>query len=49
MGEVALDTDIMIKSIGYASTPMAGVPFNQRSKTIPHDFGCVLDEENKPM
>ena len=39
----------MIKSIGYASTPLNGVPFNDRTKTIPHEFGCVIDENKKPM
>ena len=38
-----IDTQLVIKSIGYASTPMPGVPFNERTKTIPHDFGCVID------
>lgn len=39
---VRIESDVVIKSIGYASTPLAGVPFNPRTQTIPHEFGCVL-------
>ena len=39
---VKIKSDIVIKSIGYASTPLTGVPFNEKTQTIPHEFGCVL-------
>jgi ferredoxin/flavodoxin---NADP+ reductase len=42
-----IGADILIKSIGYASTPMPGAPFNERTKTIPHEFGCVVDPATK--
>lgn len=49
--EVKIDSQLVIKSIGYASTQMPGVPFNERTKTIPHDFGCVIDpsDNNKHL
>lgn len=37
----------MIKSIGYESSPIEGIPFNKKTKTIPHEFGCVIDENKK--
>ena len=48
MPAVSIESDLLIKSIGYASVPMAGVPFDERSKTIPNEFGSVLGEDGKP-
>lgn len=42
-----IETDILIKSIGYASVEMPGVPFNTKTRTIPHEFGCVVDPDTK--
>jgi len=40
-----LKCQALIKSIGWKSLPMDGVPFDDQSNTIPHAFGCVLDKE----
>jgi hypothetical protein len=40
---VKIDADVVVKSIGYKTTPMEGVPFDQKKGTIPHEFGCVVD------
>lgn len=40
-----MPAELIIKSIGYASTKMNGVPFNEKKKTIPHEFGCVVDDK----
>lgn len=45
LGPVNIDADIVIKSIGYKSLPVTGVPFDHRKSIIPHDFGCVADPE----
>ena len=38
-----LQCDVLIKSIGYKSLEMPGVPFDKKRNTIPHSFGCVKD------
>ena len=35
--------DVLVKSIGYKSVKMEGVPFDPRRNVIPHEFGCVKD------
>lgn len=40
-----LKCDIFIKSIGYKSLPMPGVPWDSRRCVIPQNHGCVLDSE----
>ena len=37
--------DVLIKSIGYRSLEMSGVPFDHKRSVIPHEFGCVKDPE----
>lgn len=37
-----VDCDMLIKSIGYKSMPIQGVPFDNKSSTITHHQGCVL-------
>jgi len=38
----------MIKSIGYKSLSMEGVPFDTKRNVIKHEYGCVIDpEENR--
>jgi len=32
-----------MKSIGYKTLPIKGVPFNEKTCTIPHDLGKVID------
>ena len=41
--------DVLVKSIGYRSQRMSGVPFDEKRAVIPHEFGCVLDPENGNM
>lgn len=36
----------MIKSIGYKSLQVDGVPWDHKSNTIPNSFGCVVDPAN---
>ncbi|WP_424937427.1 MULTISPECIES: FAD-dependent oxidoreductase [Bacteria] len=33
------------RAIGYAGSPLRGVPFDASSSTIPHEAGAVLDED----
>jgi len=35
-----------VKSIGYQTSPLIGLPFDHKKKTIPHDNGCIIDPEN---
>ncbi|CAI5975986.1 unnamed protein product [Closterium sp. NIES-65] len=37
-----LPLSLVFKSIGYRSLPIAGLPFNQRSGTVPNELGRVL-------
>ena len=37
--------DVLIKSIGYKSLEMPGVPFDMKRNIIPNSFGCVKDLE----
>ena len=48
---VTIDSDIVIKSVGYKTLPMAGVPYNEKKFTVPHEFGCVVDpsNDNRPI
>lgn len=38
-----LNCDVLVKSIGYKSVEMEGVPFDHKRSVIPHEFGCVKD------
>jgi len=38
-----LDAGIVFRSIGYRGRPLPGVPFDERSGTIPNDAGRLLD------
>ena len=37
-----LDVQMVLRSVGYQSVPLAGVPFDQRSATVPSEAGRVL-------
>ena len=39
----------MIKSIGFKSKPIEGIPFDSKTCTVPHNQGCVLNEEKQPI
>jgi NADPH-dependent glutamate synthase beta subunit-like oxidoreductase len=38
-----LECDVLVKSIGYKSLELEGVPFDRKTNTIPNSFGCVVD------
>jgi ferredoxin--NADP+ reductase len=38
-----IQAGLLLSSIGYRGTPIAGLPFDGESGTIPHDRGRVLD------
>ena len=44
-----LDVQMVFRSIGYQSVPLAGVPFDERTHTVPHDNGRVLDDDGKAL
>jgi ferredoxin/flavodoxin---NADP+ reductase len=45
-----IETDLVLRSIGYVGTPLPGVPFDDRRKTILNADGRVLDPETlKPV
>jgi ferredoxin/flavodoxin---NADP+ reductase len=37
-----LDVQMVLRSVGYQSVPLAGVPFDERSSTVPNEAGRVL-------
>ena len=39
-----IDAQMLIKSIGYQSKPIEGLPFDTRSATVPNTQGCVIDQ-----
>jgi hypothetical protein len=41
---MTIDCQLLIKSIGYQSVPVQGVPWDCKTNTIPNEFGCVTDE-----
>ncbi|MCZ6557743.1 MAG: FAD-dependent oxidoreductase [SAR324 cluster bacterium] len=45
-----ISIQLIFRSIGYKGTGLAGVPFDERSGTIPNDGGRVIDPDTgKPM
>ncbi len=41
--EETIPTQLVFRSVGYRGLPLDGVPFDERSNTIPNDHGRVLD------
>jgi ferredoxin--NADP+ reductase len=39
----------VLRSIGYRGIPVEGVPFDERSATIPNAAGRILDEQGVPI
>eukprot|EP01041_Mallomonas_annulata_P002098 gene2098-4103_t len=39
--------ELVLKSVGYSSVPIEGVPFDNKTKTVPHVYGRVI-EQNVP-
>jgi ferredoxin/flavodoxin---NADP+ reductase len=44
-----LDTQLVLRSVGYQSVPLPGVPFDTRSYTVPNAHGRVLSETGQPL
>ena len=49
-GEIErVDAQLVLRSVGYQSVPLPGVPFDARSCTVPNAGGRVLDEAGQPL
>jgi ferredoxin--NADP+ reductase len=45
----ALDAQLVLRSVGYQSVPLEGVPFDERTRTVPSADGRVLDAAGVPL
>ena len=49
-GEIErLEAQMVLRSVGYQSVPLSGVPFDSRSHTVPHAAGRVLGPDGAPL
>ncbi len=44
-----LDVQMVLKSVGYQSVPLVGVPFDERSAVVPNAAGRVLGSDGQPL
>ncbi len=44
-----LSTGVVIRSVGYRGVPLAGLPFDTASGTLPTRLGRVLDTQSEPI
>ena len=44
-----LAAQMVLRSVGYQSVPLAGVPFDERSSTVPNAEGRVLGPDGAPL
>jgi ferredoxin--NADP+ reductase len=44
-----LDAQMVLRSVGYQSVPLPGVPFDERSYTVPNAFGRVLGPDGEVL
>jgi ferredoxin--NADP+ reductase len=44
-----LPVQMVLRSVGYQSVPLAGVPFDERSSTVPNSEGRVLGPDGQPL
>jgi ferredoxin/flavodoxin---NADP+ reductase len=44
-----LDAQLVLRSVGYQSVPLAGVPFDDRSSTVPNTGGRVTGPDGAPL
>ena len=44
-----LDAQLVLRSVGYQSVPLPGVPFDARTYTVPNAHGRVLSEAGEPL
>ncbi|MEV0403986.1 FAD-dependent oxidoreductase [Actinoallomurus sp. NPDC050550] len=45
---VTLPVGMVLRSVGYQSVPLPGVPFDPRAYVVPNDTGRVLGEDGRP-
>jgi ferredoxin--NADP+ reductase len=43
--EEVLEAGLVLRSVGYQGQPLPGVPFDERTRTIAHELGRVVDPE----
>jgi len=49
-GEVeTLPVQMVLRSVGYQSVPLEGVPFDERTRTVPSAAGRVLGDDGQPL
>ena len=39
----------MLRCVGYQSVPLAGVPFDERTSTVPNAAGRVIGPDGQPL
>jgi ferredoxin--NADP+ reductase len=44
-----LDTQMVLRSVGYQSVPLPGVPFDERASVVPNAAGRVLGPDGEPL
>jgi ferredoxin--NADP+ reductase len=44
-----IEAQLILRSVGYQSVPLDGVPFDERSCTVPNSHGRVLSEAGQPL
>jgi len=44
-----IDAQLVLRSVGYQSVPLPGVPFDARTHTVPNASGRVLSETGEPQ
>ncbi len=44
-----LDTQMVLRSVGYQSVPLDGVPFDERNAVVPNAAGRVLGPDGRPL
>lgn len=41
-----IETSLVLRAIGYRGTPVEGLPFDEKTATLPNEAGRVVDPEN---
>lgn len=44
-----IDVQMVLRSVGYQSVPLAGVPFDSTTHTVPNEAGRVLGPDGAPL
>jgi ferredoxin/flavodoxin---NADP+ reductase len=44
-----LSVQMVLRSVGYQSVPLAGVPFDERASIVPNEAGRVLGPDGNPL